>query len=360
MPNHYINPEIKTLNILRIHLICWSVYIFYELIVAGIITGHFSNPLYYLLYYGLNIGLFYGHKKLVLEPSIGKPGSAWKLPLLLLIEICLYLAFSIAIAMIMEALKIRRNPTVFNGSFFIASLYRAFLFMIFSTGYYFLSSHILRRNSKLKGEIENEKLRAELVTLQRDFLRSQINPHLLFNTLTFIKNSVVKNPGEADDAILRLSDIMSFAMERDLEGFAPLSKELQQMENIIQLNQLRYAHRLNLSLHINIHDESVFTLPIILLTLVENVFKHGNLLDREHPAVIEVNTSEEKISYLTRNLVGGQMIKQRDFEGTGLTNVRQRLESQFPEKHLFDLQSDGVFFEVKIEFGVQSLAEDYV
>ncbi|WP_167459437.1 histidine kinase [Pedobacter jejuensis] len=167
--------------------------------------------------------------------------------------------------------------------------------------------------------------------------------------LTFIKNATRHNPEQADDAILRLSDIMSYAMERDIEGLAPLSKELFQMENIIQLNQLRYANRLHIRKQINIHVEAVLTLPIILLTMIENIFKHGNLLVEEHPAIIEIITNKDKISYYTRNLIGNQAPPQRNAEGCGLTNVKQRLESQFPE-HVFEHNSDGLFFELKIEF----------
>ncbi|MCZ4222922.1 sensor histidine kinase [Pedobacter rhodius] len=357
MPNYYINPSFKRFNALKIHALCWSVYVFYEVIVAGIITGHFSNPVYYLLYYTLNISLFYAHERLVLQPSLGKPGSTWKLPFFLVFELVIYLALSIMIALVLETLKIRRLPTVFNGAFFIASLYRAFLFMIFSTGYYFLTTYILRKNAELKGFLENEQLRAELVTLQRDFLRSQINPHLLFNTLSFIKNSSIRNPAEAEEAILILSEIMSFAMERDVEGCVSLSKELKQVENIIQLNQLRYAHRLNIALHVNLHQDFVLTVSIVLLTLTENIFKHGNLLDPAFPAVIEVTSTSEKIRYFTRNLIGNQMKEHSNKEGTGLSNLKQRLDIQFRENYFFKIDKNGSFFEIVIEFPIQNQLE---
>lgn len=149
-----------------------------------------------------------------------------------------------------------------------------------------------------------EQLNAKLIRTERDFLRAQINPHLLFNMLNFVRYASKRKPEQVDDAIVGLSELMHFAMEKTANGLIPIKQELAQIENIIKLNQMRFGGKLSISFEAELEDEEAQLIPIILLTLVENVFKHGDLMDATDPAKITFHGNNDGFIFTTSNLKG--------------------------------------------------------
>ncbi|WP_185960525.1 sensor histidine kinase [Pedobacter westerhofensis] len=224
-------------------------------------------------------------------------------------------------------------------------------FILYGTGYYFLYSYYERKEKAFTQAIENEKLKNELLRAEQDFLRAQINPHLLFNTLSFIKYAAKKNPEEADQAVMRLSGIMSFALDSNTQTIK-LTKELEQVENIIELNQLRFNHKLNISYTKQLHDSQVSIIPIVLLTLVENIFKHGNLSDEKYPAKIFVQTTSEHIILQTSNLQNRNSTAVS--HNKGLLNIRSRLDQAYKNRYEFHHETVDNLFKVYIKIKIQN------
>nr|WP_256377626.1 histidine kinase [Pedobacter sp. KBS0701] len=110
---------------------------------------------------------------------------------------------------------------------------------------------------------------------EKDFLRAQINPHLLFNTLNFIRHATKHHTADASFAISALTDLMEYALEDSKSDYVPLNKEIEQMENLIELNRLRFEHLLNLNYTKDISNVKAVILPIILLTLAETYSNMG-------------------------------------------------------------------------------------
>jgi two-component system LytT family sensor kinase len=221
----------------------------------------------------------------------------------------------------------------FNSKFFGITLWRGIYFILYASAYYIFLSYHRKRQTALTKTIENEQLKNELLLAEQDFLRAQINPHLLFNTLSFIKYAAKKKPEEANEAIMRLSGIMGFALENNSQTIL-VSKELEQVENIIKLNQLRFNHTLNINYIINLANDQVTIIPIIILTLVENIFKHGNLLEKDYPAEIRVESTEEHLSIQTSNLPNYDMTVESG--KTGLTNISSRLDQFYKNDYKFN------------------------
>jgi len=199
-------------------------------------------------------------------------------------------------------------------------------------------------------QVSSQLLRAEV-----DFLRAQINPHLLFNTLSFIKYSAKHSPQEADEAVMLLSDILNFATQGGGKEVVVLGDEIIQVENIIRLNQLRFGNRLNVQFTKVIQNYNTSIMPIILLTLVENVFKHGQLHDVNNPAEIYVEQSPKKVVYRTSNLIGNEQAISSN--NTGLQNVQLRLDKSFPTTHKFNHSLKANWFIVELEIWDQDYSE---
>ncbi|MCX2482783.1 sensor histidine kinase [Pedobacter sp. MR2016-24] len=235
-------------------------------------------------------------------------------------------------------------------SIYLANIvWRGSYFMLYGTGYYFLIRYNQKKERTLKQAIENEKLENSLLRAEQDFLRAQINPHLLFNSLNFIRYAIRKRPAEADDAIMRLAGMMGFALE-STTGTIPLSRELEQIDNLIALNQLRFNHTLYLNYSTEIHDPETPTIPIILLTLVENVFKHGNLRDEKFSASIKIESTPAYLLFESSNLaIEKNSVKSNK---TGIQNISLRLDQFYKNQYRFshELHENIYKVELKIDY----------
>jgi len=306
--------------------------------------------IYYALYYTLNICLFYFHSLVLLKRgSTNTRTDLWRLPLFFILELIAYFIIAMIISLCLSKLK----PAIFYKSVFTITIiagtvWRGVNFIIYSSAYYLLFSYTDKKRRELTQTIENEQLKNELLRAEQDFLRAQINPHLLFNTLSFIKYAAKKKPEEANEAIMRLSGIMGFALDNNSQTIL-VTKELEQVENIIQLNQLRFNHTLFIEYITKLKNDQVTIIPIILLTLVENVFKHGNLLDKDYPAEIRVESTDEYLILQTSNLPNHDrnVISSK----TGLANINLRLKQFYKENYQFShgMMADLFRVEIKIK-----------
>lgn len=187
---------------------------------------------------------------------------------------------------------------------------------------------------KRKEGLEKEKLRAELGAI-----KYQINPHFLFNSLSFIYTKTIKTSPEAAHAVHLLSGIMSYALDDwDELGTVPLGMEAEQMKRVIEMNQIRFNHTLNIKYHEYIEPEDV-KIPILsFVTLVENAFKHGDLNDENNPLMIKLNATKDKIYFMVSNKKKKDMLELS--HGIGLSNLKQRLQLMYGYKQYFIVKED--------------------
>jgi len=341
------------LKTIRIHIICWFVFIIYEVIVAGTVLGYFPFTRY-ISFYLLNIGVFYFHASFMLR-YVSKKAllNLVRLPLFIIFELFIYFVFTVLFTVLINRF-IYHQPFSFkflNSQYLSTSTFRAIQFILYGTGYYFLVNYIRKREKSLIQDVENEKLKNDVLRAEQDFLRAQINPHLLFNTLSFIKYAAKKKPEEADEAVIRLSGIMSFALENNSETIL-VATELEQVENIIGLNQLRYNHTLNINYIKNLKNNQATIIPIVLLTLIENIFKHGNLLDEVHPAQIYIESDESHLLVQTSNLPNrNSHIKSTN---KGLANIRSRMDQYYAENYHFSHEMNDNLFKVELRINYKN------
>lgn len=338
-------------RLIKIHVLCWSIYIAYEVLVARALSGGYNHFFSYLFFYSLNISLFYTHALFVMRSSFKNiPATLWRLPLLLILEVGIYVGLSILLSHFLYILNARKDPLIHDWRVYVSTIWRGLLFILFSTGYYFFTSYMGKIRQQMQEAIEIERLNLELTKAQMDFLRSQINPHLLFNTLNFVKYAAKNQPDQADEAIVRLSEIMTFAMEKSSgkDGFVALEQELKQIENIIKLNQLRFGNRLSINYKVESERKHILILPIVLLTLVENLFKHGDLTNKEYPGEIMVKSHINGLEFCTCNMPKSGGLYHHRAKSTGLENVISRLELTYRERYIFTYGQQGMYYKTRL------------
>ncbi|RAJ11064.1 histidine kinase [Chitinophaga skermanii] len=222
--------------------------------------------------------------------------------------------------------------------FFLASLVIGYLLNLVVI---FVVALVIDWNNRAKTqkELEKQKLDAELSAI-----KYQINPHFLFNSLNFIYSKTVPLSDEVSHAVLLLSDIMRYALgkEEDANGLVSLDRELLHMKNVIDINQMRFNNKLSILYNENITNHKARIVPLILITLVENAFKHGDLLNPNEPLVIQVDVDDSKLRFYICNKKkkGTKELS----TGIGLKNVRHRLQLMYEKKHTLKVQEDDNFY----------------
>jgi LytS/YehU family sensor histidine kinase len=190
-------------------------------------------------------------------------------------------------------------------------------------------------------------LENKLKETQMAYLRSQINPHFLYNALNFFYSKVYTHSKEAADGILLLVQIFKYALEENTGiDKVPLEKEVEHLKNFINFNQLRYNQTLNISFEIIGNMKFRQVIPLIMVTFLENVFKHGELLDPEHKATIKVEVNRDLLHFSTRNKIRHGPKEQST--GIGLNNTLKRLAIAYHNKYTLDIKQDDFFYEVNL------------
>ncbi|MFC3560537.1 sensor histidine kinase [Pedobacter jamesrossensis] len=194
--------------------------------------------------------------------------------------------------------------------------------------------------------MEKEKYEAEYA-----FLRSQINPHFLNNTLNFLYAKSIPLSDELSEGIMVLSEIMKYSLEIDKDDKTTLiSSEIEHIKNVIKINQLRFNNKLQINFVVNGPTDSVRIIPLILITIVENILKHGICTDAAHPATVVLNIGEGG-SICLRTFNKKKKGPKEFSSGIGMDNIKKRL-SHFYEKSfsidILDTEADYTI-ELKIE-----------
>jgi hypothetical protein len=189
---------------------------------------------------------------------------------------------------------------------------------------------------------ESEKARAEL-----SFLKAQINPHFLFNTLNNIYSlSLLKNE-KTPDAIMKLSNIMRYVTDDVGEDFVPLKEELDCIADYIYLQQLRLGKNAQLCFKITGDSDGKVIAPLLLMTFIENVFKHGVSNHETSILQIHLTVEEHQLVFTTHNkiFVASERLER---EGQGIENAQKRLQLLYPEKHSLQVESTDGNYDVKL------------
>ena len=195
---------------------------------------------------------------------------------------------------------------------------------------------------------ESQKLRDELINQQQAselaLMRSQVNPHFLFNTLNNIYSLVYRKSDEAPEALMKLSSIMRYMLYDSASQKVPLEKEIEYLKSFIELQNLRIKYPDFVSLRIEGNTENRAIAPMLLISFVENAFKHGSKNLRPgiliHLTVLDESINFEVINYIKK----ASSVNDEPSGGINLGLIRRRLELIYPNKHNLLISEDSEKF----------------
>ncbi len=187
------------------------------------------------------------------------------------------------------------------------------------------------------GRIQRERVSAELA-----FLKSQVNPHFLFNTINDIYSLVYQKSDEAPEALLKLSGILRYSLYGESSDQVSLGRELAYLSDYLDLQRIGSKQHTYIDFQVEGDTDRLRIAPLLLIPFAENIVKHGILDDPQHPATLHVNAREGRFELSAANRVKNQ---QKDKSGgIGLINVRRRLELLYPGQHRFEVREDAGLF----------------
>lgn len=235
---------------------------------------------------------------------------------------------------------------VFSSYYFIA-YYGFFDISLYLIIYVFLTSLFrLARGWFRLQEIEKEKTMAELKAL-----KSQINPHFLFNSLNSIYSLSRKNSTQVPEKVIQLSDLMRHIIyDSDVE-FILLPKEIEMIGNYIELQNLRTPEKEKIELEVIGEIEGRKVAPLIFLPFVENSFKHGLKSGAENPYVkIKIEVLPNDLIFEIENSKGKTTeIIESKYKGIGIENVKKRLDLIYPNQHSLKISETESIFKVILQ-----------
>ncbi|MEM6347199.1 MAG: histidine kinase [Bacteroidota bacterium] len=206
--------------------------------------------------------------------------------------------------------------------------------------------------SRFASEKEKALIQLEKASLETElkFLKSQINPHFLFNTLHNIYGLTIIQSERASEQLLKLSDILRYMLYDSNDEKVPLKREVEYLKNYIELAQLKDSRGMDIEFTIEEGYERLQVSPLLFIPFVENAFKHSQIEDlkngyihismrnRGNSLIFTVNNSKPQIPY-----------KKDKIGGIGLANIQQRLKLLYPDKHQLDFEEKEDSFKVQLE-----------
>lgn len=322
---------------LAVHASCWTLFIAYEVGISSYFGDH-STIFEFALFYLLDILLFYTNADFVFYNLVpARNFSRFTCLMAALIgELSLYSYCSLVLNNSFKHLVGTVKFTQLNFPVIIMAVWRGVYFLGLSIAYWAVTKTIRSGKIAQKAAIqelnslrEMQRLENDLIRLQNAYLQANINPHFLFNTLNFVYYQVEEGNPDASKNILLLSEIMHYSLENlEKDGKVPLSREIEHIKRYIELNKFRFDNKVYLKDTIgDLSTNETRVPPLLILTFVENVFKHGDLTDESHPGIIQIDYKDHALLLYTNNKKNKSLHLHR--QGSGIENARTRLKNYY-------------------------------
>jgi two-component system LytT family sensor kinase len=334
----------------RWHLLLWLAYFGY-VVVGEYRTGHATAQELWLdaSFMVARIATFYFGYLLVF-PKLLRAG---RLPLLALGVLVAGVVFAGVRAAFEEGLYPLllgfRNywPGTSLSTYFIDGVYYA-LPNLAMAGALWAGEATLRR------ERENQQLAREKRAAELAFLKTQINPHFLYNTLNMLYGLAYGVDKALAGGLLKLSELMRYMLRDTPDGLVDLDEEVEYLENFLDLYRLRFPGRLHAELTVVGEPAGHRVAPLLLIPFVENAFKHGVLDDPATPVRLLLTLTPEAVEFTVEN-------QRHDYQtdsssGIGLANLHRRLELLYPGRYTWQVGPVGAQFRAHLRLAVRAAA----
>ena len=202
------------------------------------------------------------------------------------------------------------------------------------------------RTRQIRQQLKDEQ--AKHTEAELAWLKNQINPHFLFNTLNNISSLTQIDPDAAQDAIAQLSDLLRYAMYETNKKMVPIQGEVEFMRNYISLMKLRCNEKTAVSSQFEVLNPGYEVAPLLFISLIENAFKHG--VSSNRPSTIDISLKQDKgqLVFSCDNTNYPKDDADRSGSGIGLENTRRRLELMYHDRYQWEQSLENDIYHVKI------------
>ncbi|WP_299252626.1 sensor histidine kinase [uncultured Aquimarina sp.] len=198
---------------------------------------------------------------------------------------------------------------------------------------------------------EEETIRSKNENLQTELklLKSQINPHFLFNSLNNIYALSVMDSDKTQQSISYLSNMLRYVLYECERPLVPLEKEITYIENYIKLFSLKSSKSYPIKTNFNVSDNNLMIAPMLFIPFIENAFKHSNIEKNNGSYIhIRINVTSQNIVFQIENSIPKEKIQKDNVGGIGLENVKKRLSILYPESHQLEINESKEIFEIML------------
>lgn len=294
---------------------------------------------------------------LVLVPKLLLKKKLW---LYILVSIALIIAFNIIMTEFFFPAPFERMLELTNripleerksmGPF--KQLPYAMSFM-FSLAFYLLGGVLALVKDFYRKDKVNQEIKVQSKETELQFLRAQLNPHFLFNSLNSIYSLVRNKSQEAPEAVITLSELMRYMLYEAKEEMVPLSKEIHYIKNFMELQRFRLQDSSGLQIKIVGEYQDKKIPPLLLIPFVENAFKYGTDFNGKTDVSIKMEIFEEDFFFEVKNKIGNYR-KDKINSGIGLYNIENRLRLIYPDNHVLRINKDNGVYAVQLELNLAS------
>lgn len=207
----------------------------------------------------------------------------------------------------------------------------------------------------VKKQQELETMQTAVNESELRFLKSQINPHFLFNNLNNLYSYALDNSPQTPSIILELSSVLRYMLYDCKEDFVPLEKEIEHLKNFTALNELQIEGRGKVSLNTKNCRRSYKIAPLILMVFIENAFKHSTASQSELIDIdIDLSIRNNQLIFVCKNTFLENTNTQNLSKGIGLENVKKRLQLLYPKAHKLKISTDNNYYIVNLTLNLSS------
>lgn len=321
-----------------LHIVAWTAYISFPLVFflpqsPGVSDHDLNNYVLGTLLSGLIFIAFFYFNYFIAIPRFFFERKYWTWALLMLI------ALFVTGAGMMGLRSLYPHPVQgYHG--LTLPLVGSILFRYIPT---LLVSLAVRMYQRWK-RTEEEKITTELA-----FLKAQINPHFLFNTLNGIYSLAVRKSEKTPEALLRLSGMMRYVVSELHHDFVPLEKELAYLDGYIELQQLRLTPNVTVNYQVKGTATGKKIAPLIFISFVENVYKYGTSTEEPCEIFIHVDIDEKELHLKTTNRIVRKKPSPGEGNGLGIGNTRRRLLLLYPGQHHLEIRHNPDHYVVQLD-----------
>ncbi|HKG07994.1 MAG TPA: histidine kinase [Pedobacter sp.] len=339
------------------HLAFIAAYFFYE---AGMLYAYTGEIIYFwdaFWHLAVNLCLFYANAHIILRYANHFTSALQRITALSLFIVCEFLIFS-SIKYFMSFLYVELEISVTRPyetfrDFFRDTLWRFIYICGLSFAYWLaMSSGKKQRElarleqARLQDLADKEIAKREFVTVENAYLKSQINSHFLFNTLTYLHSAVRETNNDASETILNLASILRYSMNTKSGDKVSLTEELQHIRNVFNISSLKASGSLQLNFSVSGDAEGLQIIPLVLVTLSENMLKYADLKDPENPASFHCGIIGEELCISISN-------KKRKAHsllgyGIGVKNTQERLARAYPGTYRMEINQSETHYHLKL------------